>query len=227
MYLYRHIYQGCICLHICNLEMYIRIRLVWEPKWKALFLGAFLGADLLTRWLCHEETYAAKQKQMKAMQSELHTYQSQACGVAMRSDAWLGGGTRNRKTLRGGANSCGGFTDFLLMWNHVKSPNIVSHVKPPIMWCFFYIPAMISSSNGRLVGWWTRFPPGSPGWNGMDPFEVSDYKDEIDRLNRELQEVKKKFYDQKKREMIQQERLVREVRADSGVREFHQIGTGR
>jgi hypothetical protein len=46
--------------------------------------------------------------------------------------------------------------------------------------------------------------------------EVSDYKDEIDRLNRELQEVKKKFYDQKKREMIQQE-LVWEVRADSGV----------
>lgn len=41
--------------------------------------------------------------------------------------------------------------------------------------------------------------------------EVSDYKDEIDRLNRELQEVKKKFYDQKKREMIQQERLVWEV----------------
>jgi len=35
--------------------------------------------------------------------------------------------------------------------------------------------------------------------------QVSDYKDEIDRLNRELQEVKKKFYDQKKREMIQQE----------------------
>jgi hypothetical protein len=46
--------------------------------------------------------------------------------------------------------------------------------------------------------------------------EVSDYKDEIDRLNRELQEVKKKFYDQKKREMIQQE-MVWEVRADSGV----------
>ena len=35
--------------------------------------------------------------------------------------------------------------------------------------------------------------------------QVSDYKDEIDRLNRELQEVKKKFYDQKKREMIQQD----------------------
>lgn len=37
--------------------------------------------------------------------------------------------------------------------------------------------------------------------------QVSDYKDEIDRLNRELQEVKKKFYDQKKREMIQQDLL--------------------
>jgi len=49
---------------------------------------------------------------MKAMQSELHTYQSQACGVA----AWLGGGgARNRSTLPGGANSCGGFTYFLLM----------------------------------------------------------------------------------------------------------------
>ena len=35
--------------------------------------------------------------------------------------------------------------------------------------------------------------------------QVSDYKDEIDRLNRELQDVKKKFYDQKKREMIQQD----------------------
>ena len=38
--------------------------------------------------------------------------------------------------------------------------------------------------------------------------QVSDYKDEIDRLNRELVEVKKKFYDQKKREMIQQEPMV-------------------
>ena len=37
--------------------------------------------------------------------------------------------------------------------------------------------------------------------------QVSDYKDEIDRLNRELQEVKKKFYDQKKREMIQQDQV--------------------
>ena len=36
---------------------------------------------------------------------------------------------------------------------------------------------------------------------------MSDYKDEIDRLNRELQEVKKKFYDQKKREMIQQDQV--------------------
>ena len=36
---------------------------------------------------------------------------------------------------------------------------------------------------------------------------MSDYKDEIDRLNRELQEVKKKFYDQKKREMIQQDQF--------------------
>merc|ERR1711972_433568 len=30
--------------------------------------------------------------------------------------------------------------------------------------------------------------------------QVGDYKDEIDRLTRELQEVKKKYYDQKKRE---------------------------
>jgi len=68
------------------------------------------------------------------------------------------------------------------------------------------------------VGWLTRFPPGSPdlGWNGMEPIEVSDYKDEIDRLNRELQEVKKKFYDQKKREMIQQDRLW-EVRIDGWI----------
>lgn len=35
--------------------------------------------------------------------------------------------------------------------------------------------------------------------------QVSDYKDEIDRLTRELQEVKKKFFDQKKREQLQQE----------------------
>jgi len=35
--------------------------------------------------------------------------------------------------------------------------------------------------------------------------QVGDYKDEIDRLTRELQEVKKKFFDQKKREQLQQE----------------------
>eukprot|EP00931_Biecheleriopsis_adriatica_P005896 TRINITY_DN107371_c0_g1_i1.p1 TRINITY_DN107371_c0_g1~~TRINITY_DN107371_c0_g1_i1.p1 ORF type:complete len:872 (+),score=341.42 TRINITY_DN107371_c0_g1_i1:172-2787(+) len=35
--------------------------------------------------------------------------------------------------------------------------------------------------------------------------QVSDYKDEIDRLTRELQEVKKKFFDQKKREQLQQD----------------------
>merc|ERR1712039_160953 len=35
--------------------------------------------------------------------------------------------------------------------------------------------------------------------------QVGDYKDEIERLTRELQEVKKKFFDQKKREQIQQE----------------------
>merc|ERR1712113_208173 len=35
--------------------------------------------------------------------------------------------------------------------------------------------------------------------------QVGDYKDEIERLTRELQEVKRKFFDQKKREQIQQE----------------------
>jgi chromosome segregation ATPase len=33
--------------------------------------------------------------------------------------------------------------------------------------------------------------------------QVCDYKDEIDRLTRELQEVKKKYFDQKKREQVQ------------------------
>ncbi|CAE8635587.1 unnamed protein product, partial [Polarella glacialis] len=35
--------------------------------------------------------------------------------------------------------------------------------------------------------------------------QVADYKDEIERLSRELQEVKKKFFDQKKREQLQQD----------------------
>mmetsp|Transcript_87719 Transcript_87719/g.246441 ORF Transcript_87719/g.246441 Transcript_87719/m.246441 type:complete len:868 (-) Transcript_87719:149-2752(-) len=35
--------------------------------------------------------------------------------------------------------------------------------------------------------------------------QVGDYKDEIDRLTRELQEVKKKYFDQKRREQVQQE----------------------
>jgi len=35
--------------------------------------------------------------------------------------------------------------------------------------------------------------------------QVGDYKDEIDRLTRELQEVKKKYFDQKKREQVQQD----------------------
>merc|ERR1719356_918048 len=35
--------------------------------------------------------------------------------------------------------------------------------------------------------------------------QVGDYKDEIDRLTRELQEVKKKYFDQKKREQVAQD----------------------
>merc|ERR1711981_1119427 len=35
--------------------------------------------------------------------------------------------------------------------------------------------------------------------------QVGDYRDEIDRLTRELQEVKRKYFDQKKREQIQQD----------------------
>merc|ERR1712039_1104542 len=35
--------------------------------------------------------------------------------------------------------------------------------------------------------------------------QVGDYRDEIERLTRELQEVKKKYFDQKKREQIQQD----------------------
>merc|ERR1711972_94938 len=35
--------------------------------------------------------------------------------------------------------------------------------------------------------------------------QVGDYKDEIDRLTRELQEVKKKYFDQKRKEQVQQD----------------------
>merc|ERR1712048_502838 len=35
--------------------------------------------------------------------------------------------------------------------------------------------------------------------------QVGDYKDEIERLTRELQEVKKKYFEQKKREQLQQD----------------------
>lgn len=43
--------------------------------------------------------------------------------------------------------------------------------------------------------------------------QVGDYKDEIDRLTRELQEVKKKYFDQKKREQVQQDAQRGDTRA--------------
>jgi len=43
--------------------------------------------------------------------------------------------------------------------------------------------------------------------------QVGDYKDEIDRLTRELQEVKKKYFDQKKREQLAQDAQRGETKA--------------
>merc|ERR1712151_1123870 len=43
--------------------------------------------------------------------------------------------------------------------------------------------------------------------------QVGDYKDEIDRLTRELQEVKKKYFDQKKREQVAQDAQRGDTRA--------------
>ena len=105
------------------------------------------------------------------------------------------GGTRNPNKLLGGANSCGCFTYFPFF--HMIFLYFCDGLSPMDQVIFWTGPQ-------KLRERWTSFPP-----------QVSDYKDEIDRLNRELQEVKKKFYDQKKREMIQQDQLW-EVGAHSG-----------
>lgn len=117
---------------------------------------------------------------------------------------------------------------WLRLWNSKEIGDVSSKKKKRVSWYSDFLKASPSEVVGKPVDMffcYSRFE--FRGWyvdaakkESQNPFrrsflekfwisisQVSDYKDEIDRLNRELQEVKKKFYDQKKREMIQQDLL--------------------
>ena len=47
--------------------------------------------------------------------------------------------------------------------------------------------------------------------------QENEYRYEIDRLNRELQDVKKKFFDLKKQDTIKKEKIAKETGQDKSV----------